>query len=334
MTARASDPGTVYLLHFDRPYGPGGGANGRGTARHYIGWTRDLAGRLAEHAQGRGARLLEVVREAGIGWRLARTWEGGRDRERQLKNQGGASRCCPECGVKPRALMQPRPAASAARPKQSSLPDPLPRPPAYERGAVKARWAVQRQIAAGFSAAQIAEVQERITGGVIPEWLTAESREEARGYQETAIALIAAHRAAETAQSTTAARAAEYQEEGSAVSAEPDPAPEIKPATQWQKGALTAHQIIIAQAAAGYSADRIAGKWEGALATYDDATATAEERQWHPGGERNRRRHDPDPSGHGAGRGRAGPGRPRPGSPGPGPARTRSGSWLSARNGM
>jgi hypothetical protein len=148
---------------------------------------------------------------------------------------------------------------------------------------VKARWAVQRQIAAGFSAAQIAEVQERITGGVIPEWLTAESREEARGYQETAIALIAAHRAAETTQSTTTARAAEHQEEGSAVSAEPDPAPEIKPATQWQKGALTAHQIITAQAAAGYSADRIAGKWEGALATYDDATAAAEERQWHQG---------------------------------------------------
>jgi hypothetical protein len=147
---------------------------------------------------------------------------------------------------------------------------------------VKARWAVQRQIAAGFSAAQIAEVQERITGGVIPEWLTAESprgspRIPGNGH------LIAAHWAAGTTQSTTAARAAEYQEEGSAVSAEPDPAPEIRPATQWQKGALTAHQIITAQAAAGYSADRIAGKWEGALATYDDATATAEERQWHQG---------------------------------------------------
>jgi hypothetical protein len=67
------------------------------------------------------------------------------------------------------------------------------------------------------------------------------------------------------------------------VSAELDWTLEIKPATQWQKGALTAHQIITAQAAAGYSADRIANKWEGALATYDDATATPEEREWHQG---------------------------------------------------
>jgi hypothetical protein len=28
-------PGMVYLLHFDRLYGPGGGQNGRGTAKHY-----------------------------------------------------------------------------------------------------------------------------------------------------------------------------------------------------------------------------------------------------------------------------------------------------------
>jgi hypothetical protein len=67
------------------------------------------------------------------------------------------------------------------------------------------------------------------------------------------------------------------------VSTGQDSAVDIKSATQWQKGALTAHQIITAQAAAGYSADRIAGKWEGALATYDDATATPEEREWHQG---------------------------------------------------
>lgn len=85
--------GTVYLLHFDRPYWH---------ARHYIGWSRDLDSRLAEHLSGHGARLLEVIQEAGIGWTLARTWPGSRQRERQIKNNGGASRCCPQCGVQPR----------------------------------------------------------------------------------------------------------------------------------------------------------------------------------------------------------------------------------------
>jgi hypothetical protein len=86
--------GTVYLLHFDRPYKH---------AKHYLGWTPgDLAARLALHGTGQGARLLAVVHAAGIGWQLARTWPGGRRRERQLKIQGGASRCCPLCGVTPR----------------------------------------------------------------------------------------------------------------------------------------------------------------------------------------------------------------------------------------
>ena len=86
--------GTVYLLHFERPYAH---------ARHYLGWTADLDFRLAEHAAGRGARLLAVITEAGIGFTLARTWPGTRARERQLKRQGGASRRCPLCGARPRA---------------------------------------------------------------------------------------------------------------------------------------------------------------------------------------------------------------------------------------
>ena len=94
--------GTIYLLHFDQPYGPGGGANGRGTAAHYTGWTDNLEARLAAHTKGQGARLLAVAREHGIGWTLARTWTGTRARERALKNQGGASRRCPACGITPR----------------------------------------------------------------------------------------------------------------------------------------------------------------------------------------------------------------------------------------
>lgn len=84
--------GVVYLLHFDQAYQH---------ARHYTGWTEDLPARLAEHAAGRGARLLQVVNGAGISWELARTWPGTRRRERALKRQGGASRRCPFCGVRP-----------------------------------------------------------------------------------------------------------------------------------------------------------------------------------------------------------------------------------------
>ena len=86
----ATNRGTVYLLHFDRPYRH---------AAHYTGWTTNLGHRLAEHDTGHGARLLAVVKAAGIGWTLARTWTGPRTRERALKRQGGASRRCPLCGI-------------------------------------------------------------------------------------------------------------------------------------------------------------------------------------------------------------------------------------------
>ncbi|WP_188188904.1 endonuclease [Nonomuraea sp. SYSU D8015] len=86
--------GTVYLLHFDRPFKH---------AKHYTGWTSgDLDGRLAEHRAGRGARLLAVIKAAGIGFTVARIWAGDRRLERSLKRQGGASRRCPSCGVIPR----------------------------------------------------------------------------------------------------------------------------------------------------------------------------------------------------------------------------------------
>lgn len=84
--------GTVYLIHFDRPYRH---------ARHYCGWAGDLPARLALHAAGRGARLMAVIAAAGIGWRLARTWSGGRTLERRIKDQGGLARHCPLCGVAP-----------------------------------------------------------------------------------------------------------------------------------------------------------------------------------------------------------------------------------------
>lgn len=80
--------GTCYLIHFDEPYQH---------ARHYTGWTTNLDERLAEHAAGRGSRLMEVIRDAGISWRLARVWTGTRHLERSLKRSGGMSRRCPMC---------------------------------------------------------------------------------------------------------------------------------------------------------------------------------------------------------------------------------------------
>jgi predicted GIY-YIG superfamily endonuclease len=82
---------TVYLLHFDAPICP------THPARHYLGWTHNLAERLELHRCGRGARLTQVALERGIGWRLARTWTGDRAYERLLKNRKNAPKLCPLC---------------------------------------------------------------------------------------------------------------------------------------------------------------------------------------------------------------------------------------------
>ena len=87
-----SDPGVVYMLHFDRPYHH---------ARHYTGWTDDLPARLARHQAGDGARLVAVITAAGIGFTLARTVTGDRRKERAIKNAGGATRYCPVCSLRP-----------------------------------------------------------------------------------------------------------------------------------------------------------------------------------------------------------------------------------------
>jgi predicted GIY-YIG superfamily endonuclease len=79
---------TVYLLCFSRPLAH---------AHHYLGSTADLESRLEEHRKGSGARLMEVCKEQGIGFQLARTWEGGQELERQLKKRKNGPRLCPIC---------------------------------------------------------------------------------------------------------------------------------------------------------------------------------------------------------------------------------------------
>ena len=90
----STDPltGVIYLLHFTRAYKH---------ARHYIGWTPDLAQRLACHRQGHGARLIAVIIAAGIDFQLARTTLGTRTDERTIKHAGGATRYCPLCVPRP-----------------------------------------------------------------------------------------------------------------------------------------------------------------------------------------------------------------------------------------
>lgn len=82
----------VYLLHFDRPYKH---------AKHYLGFVASpelLDKRMEKHKGGTGAKLMDVITKAGIGFSIARLWpDGDRNFERQLKNQKNTPRLCTIC---------------------------------------------------------------------------------------------------------------------------------------------------------------------------------------------------------------------------------------------
>ena len=82
--------GFVYILHFDKPYKH---------ARHYIGYAEEsVEDRIETHKKGQGARLMEVIVKAGIGFTVAKVYSDvDRHFERRLKNKGGAARNCPLC---------------------------------------------------------------------------------------------------------------------------------------------------------------------------------------------------------------------------------------------
>ncbi|MBC8264184.1 MAG: GIY-YIG nuclease family protein [Anaerolineales bacterium] len=86
---------SVYLIHFERPIG--NLSNPRGQAQHYIGYARDLGARVKAHRSGNGSKIMAAVTQAGVAWEIVRTWEGGRELERQLKRQKNAPRFCPIC---------------------------------------------------------------------------------------------------------------------------------------------------------------------------------------------------------------------------------------------
>ncbi len=81
-------PGWVYLIHFSRPYRQ---------ARHYCGWALDPDARFIQHCNGTGARLTQIVIEAGIELVLAWKNPGTRKDERKLKNRKDAPKWCPIC---------------------------------------------------------------------------------------------------------------------------------------------------------------------------------------------------------------------------------------------
>jgi hypothetical protein len=103
-------------------------------------------------------------------------------------------------------------------------------------------------------------------------------------FAEVITAALERLRASERAQTPPAAQP----QEGTEMSTDTTHRPaevETQPATEWMKGAQTAHDLIARQVEAGQDADTIAAKWDQALAIYDDVTATNAEQQWHAGAE-------------------------------------------------
>lgn len=88
-------PGCVYILHFDEPLAH---------AQHYIGCSDDLPNRVADHANGLGARLTQVLQELGMHWTVAAIYTPKphesltlRTLERFAKSHKQARDYCPIC---------------------------------------------------------------------------------------------------------------------------------------------------------------------------------------------------------------------------------------------
>jgi hypothetical protein len=83
--------GYIYLIHLDAPLSP------PHPARHYLGYSTYLPARMEAHRAGTGSRFMQVVRERGISWSIARIWPGDRTFERTLKRRKMGPRMCPIC---------------------------------------------------------------------------------------------------------------------------------------------------------------------------------------------------------------------------------------------
>jgi predicted GIY-YIG superfamily endonuclease len=81
----------VYLLHFESKLS--------GHAGHYVGYSENLAARIAAHEAGDSAKIIEACSRNGIRFVVSRVWVGGdRELERKIKRGHNAPRrYCPIC---------------------------------------------------------------------------------------------------------------------------------------------------------------------------------------------------------------------------------------------
>ncbi len=80
--------GSVYLVHLSRAL------NG---ARHYLGFSTNVAERMRRHKAGRGAPLLAEAAKRGIGFKVVRRWLKRDGYFEQELKRGGIGQHCPMC---------------------------------------------------------------------------------------------------------------------------------------------------------------------------------------------------------------------------------------------
>src|SRR5437667_8365046 len=78
----------VYLIHLHTSYKH---------AKHYLGFSENVQGRVQQRLRGNGARFMEVIAKQGISWHVSRVWDGGRELEAALKTWNNSARLCPTC---------------------------------------------------------------------------------------------------------------------------------------------------------------------------------------------------------------------------------------------
>ena len=78
----------VYILEFSEPVG-----NERHSARYYVGWTRNIEGRLHYHRRGAGAAITRAAVARGITFTVALFIPGAkRELEREIKRRKNTRR--------------------------------------------------------------------------------------------------------------------------------------------------------------------------------------------------------------------------------------------------